>query len=107
MLAFFRNQDGNLEDFFHYDNQAYPLSLSDGDTLHLGTKSDLLLCLNDCSEALAQTPVTSCAIFDGAAIVAMLKPDAANIFSDFASKIFIPHILSNFRNASRVDLVRG
>ena len=68
-----QNRDGNLEEFFRHENQAYPPSLSDDSTLHLGTKSDLLLCLNDCSEAQAQTPVTSCAILDGAAIVAMLK----------------------------------
>ena len=88
-----QNRDGNLEEFFRHENQAYPPSLSDDSTLHLGTKSDLLLCLNDCSETQSQTPVTSCAILDGAAIVAMLKPDATKTFSDFASKVFVPHIL--------------
>ena len=99
-----QNRDGNLEEFFHHENQAYPPSLSDDSTLHLGTKSDLLLCLNDCSEAQAQT-LTSCAILDGAAIVAMLKPEATKTFSDFASKVFIPHILLHFHKVSRVDLV--
>lgn len=61
--------------------------------------------MNDCSEAQAQTPVTSCAILDGAAIVAMLKPEATKTFSDFASKVFIPHILLYFHKVSRVDLV--
>ena len=37
-----------------------------------------------------------CAIFDGAAIVAMLKPEATKTSSDFASKVFISHILSQF-----------
>ena len=100
-----QNRDGNLEEFFRHENQAYPPSLSDDSTLHLGTKSDLLLCLNDCSEVQAQTPVTSCAILDGAAIVAMLKPEATKTFSDFASKVFIPHILLHFHKVSRVDLV--
>ena len=38
-----QNRDGNLEDFFHHENQAYPPLLSDGNTLHLGTKSDTCL----------------------------------------------------------------
>ena len=100
-----QNRDGNLEDIFCHENQACPPSLSDGSTLHLGTKSDLLLCLNECSEAQTRTPVTSCAILDGAAIVAMLKPEATKTFSDFASKVFIPNILSHFHKVSCVDLV--
>ena len=48
--------------------------------------------------------MTSCAILDGAAIVAMLKPEATKTFSDFASKVFIPNILSHFHKVSRVDL---
>ena len=61
--------------------------------------------MNDCSEAQAQTPVASCAILDGAAIVAMLKLEATKTFPDFASKVFVPHILLHFHKVSRVDLV--
>ena len=35
--------------------------------------------------------MTSCAILDGAAIVAMLQSEATKTFSDFASKVFIPY----------------
>ena len=49
--------------------------------------------------------MTSCAILDGAAIVAMLKPEATKTFSDFASNVFIPNILSHFHKVSRVNLV--
>ena len=35
----------------------------------------------------------------------MLKPEAAKTFSDFASKVFVPHILSHLCKVSHVDLV--
>ena len=34
----------------------------------------------------------------------MLKPEATKIFSDFASKVFIPHIFSQFHKVSHVNL---
>ena len=37
-----QTRDGNLEEFFRHENQACPPALSDGESLRLGTKSDLL-----------------------------------------------------------------
>ena len=39
-----QTRDGNLEEFFRHENRACPPSLSDGESLRLGTKSDLLKC---------------------------------------------------------------
>ena len=36
-----QTRDGNLEEFFRHANQACPPALSDGESLRLGTKSDL------------------------------------------------------------------
>ena len=73
-----QTRDGNLEEFFRHENQASPPALSDSGNLHLGTKSDLLICLEDLCENQTEAPVTS-SVVDGAAIVQMLKP-AAEIF---------------------------
>ena len=100
-----QTRDYNLEEFFRHENQAYPPALSDCGNLYLGTKSDLLMCLEDLSEAQTVAPVTSSVILDGAAIVQMLKPAAVKNFAEYASQIFIPYIFSQFENASRVDLV--
>ena len=100
-----QTREGNLEEFFHHENQAYPPALSDGGKLHLGNKSDLLACLIDQSEYQSDTPVISNVIIDGAVIVQMLKPAAVKNFDEYASQIFIPYILLQFQNATRVDLV--
>ena len=71
-----QTREGNLEDFFCHENQAYPLALSGDGKLHLGTKSDLLTCLIDHSECQSYAPVITSIIIDGAVIVQMLKPGA-------------------------------
>ena len=52
------------------------------------------MCLKELCEYQNQSPVTSCAILDGAAIVAMLKPEAAKKIADYAAQIFVPYIFS-------------
>ena len=81
--------------------------MSDCDNLYLGTKNDLLMCLEDLSEAQTVAPVTSSVILGGAAINQMLKPAAVKNFAEYASQIFIPYIFSQFQNASRVDVHSG
>ena len=49
--------------------------------------------------------MTSCAILDGAAIVQILKPEAAKNFADYAANIFILYVDSQLHNVSRVDFV--
>ena len=100
-----QTREGNLEEFFSHENQAYPPALSDGSKLHLDTKSDLLACLIDHSECQSDAPVISSIIIDGAVITQMLKPVAVKNFGEYAFQIFIPYILLQFQNASRVDLV--
>ena len=100
-----QTRDGNLEEFFRHENQAFPPTLSDGGNLHLGTKSDLLMCLEDLHETQTETPVASSVIVDGAAIVQMLKPAASKNFAEYASQVFIPYITSQLHNTSRLDLV--
>ena len=83
-----QTREGNLEEFFHHENQAYPPALSDGGKLHLGNKSDLLACLIDQYEYQSDTPVISNVIIDGAFIVQMLKPAAVKNFDEYASQDF-------------------
>ena len=100
-----QTREGNLEEFVRHENQAYPPALSDDGKLHLGTKSGLLACLKGHSECQSDAPVINSIIIDGAVIVQMLKPAAVKNFDEYASQIFIPYILLQFQNASRVDLV--
>ena len=100
-----QTRDGNLEDFFQQENQAWPPALSDGGRLRLGTKSDILTCLDDLSPSQTKTHDATCIVLDGAAIKQMMKPAAAKTFDEYSQQVFIPYILSQLRSVSRVDLV--
>ena len=100
-----QNRDGNLEEFFRHESQACPPALSDGGSIRLGVKSDLLSCLETLSEPTSVVPPTSCIVLDGAVIIQMLKPATAKTFSEYAQRVFVPYILSKLHQATRLDLV--
>ena len=78
---------------------------SDGGSLRLGVKSDLLPCLEQVHSAYSDGPKVTCTIVDGAAIIQMLKPSSVKTFNDYAHVIFIPSLNRKFESMSRVDLV--
>ncbi|KAI0213839.1 hypothetical protein LSAT2_001090, partial [Lamellibrachia satsuma] len=97
---------GNLQQFFRRENQACPAALSDGGSLRLGMKNDLLTCSENYSDAQSETPAITYVVVDGAVIVQVLKPAAAQNFDEYAQEIFIPHLLSTkLQTASRLDLM--
>jgi len=63
-----------------HENQPYPLSLSDGGGIYLGTKIDLLACLQDASDSQCDAPVVGAITIDGTVIVQMLKPATVKNF---------------------------
>jgi hypothetical protein len=101
-------RDGDLDEFFAHENQACPPALSHMGKMRLGTKSDLVGCLEDLippRENAAASPPVEVMILDGAAIVNMLAPGNAKTFSDYASQVFLPYITSQLQHRSRVDIV--
>ena len=44
-------------------------------------------------------------IFDGAAIVNMLKPIGVKTFQDYATHVFLPFIKAKLQNVQRVDII--
>ena len=95
-------RDGDLEDFFKYENQPWPPSLSGLGKLKGGQKADLLTCLpqSDQTPAIADT-----VILDGAVIIQMLKPGLAATFEEFSKVVFLPYVLKHLETANRVDLL--
>ena len=102
-----QSRDGNLEDFFCHKNQACPPSLSQLGKLRLGTKSDLLHCLESTleTESGPVLPGTDVTILEGAAVVNFLKPSAAKTFDFYSQNIFLPYIKLQLQSTSRVDIV--
>ncbi|KAG7178201.1 hypothetical protein Hamer_G004002 [Homarus americanus] len=100
-----QTRDGNLEEFFRHKNQACPPTLSDGGSIHLYTKSDLLACLGDLSVAQTEAPPATSVVLGAAAVLQMLKPAAARNFEEYAQEVFIPYKSTKLQTASRHDLV--
>jgi hypothetical protein len=97
-----------LEDFFKYENQPWPPSLSQLGQLRGGQKADLVKCLTNTSAQIVTQPVVADAvILDGAVIVQMLQPRTARTFDEYFSTVFAPYILRHLETAKRVDLVMG
>ena len=74
-----QTRDGDLDDFFAHENQAYPPALSHQGKIRQGTKSDLVRCLENLiplADAGASPPV-EVMVIDGAAIAYMLTPGNA------------------------------
>jgi len=61
--------------------------------------------LEEVSDAKTETPVTTCIVLDGAAIVHMLKPVASKTFEEYAHQILIPYMSTKLQRVSRLDLV--
>lgn len=101
-----QTRSGDLDMFFAHENQPNPPALSADGNLRLGSKADLLSCLESVSDICKQEcPTVDGTVLDGAAIVQMLHPNQCKTFSDYATKVFIPYVRSQLSRVSRLDLV--
>ena len=100
-----QTRDGDLDTFFMHENQSAPPSLSQGGKIRLGTKADLLRCLELENFWETNTPVVNAKFFDGAALVQMLRPGTAKTFQDYADAVFTPYVSSQLESVERLDIV--
>ena len=100
-----QNCDGNLEDFFKFENQPWPPSLSQLGQLRGGTKADLVTCLSDVSSQVMEQPSVDAIILDGAVVVQMLQPKAVSTFEEYFESVFAPYILRKLNDVKRLDIV--
>ena len=85
-----------------------PPSLSHLGKLRLGTKADLLSCLEssiELADDASVQPFTDVTILDGAVVVNFLRPLAAKMFEEYALDVFLPYIKGRLDHVSRVDIV--
>ncbi|MES9879449.1 MAG: hypothetical protein ABW185_01030 [Sedimenticola sp.] len=99
--------DFDLNDFFRFENQREPPSLSNQGQLRSGKKSDVLTCLS-ISKVLSPQDI-SVKVLDGAAVVHMVRPTKATDFDQYVSRHFMPFITSTARASTtpptRLDIV--
>lgn len=98
-------RNGDLDEFFRHENQAYPPALSKLGSLRTGTKSDLLTCLEGLAPTSTTKPTAEITIIDGATIVNMLRPGLAKTFEDYANTVFIPYIKAQLQHVRRIDII--
>ena len=85
---------------------GYPTVPSVGGKLQLGSKADLLDCLNLESKQSTNTPAVNAKIFDGAAVVQMLNPGTEKLFRSMLTQlVFIPYLSNHLATAQRDDIV--
>ena len=100
-----QSREGKLEEFFKFENQPWPPSLSKSGEMRSGKKSDLLPPLEGLSNSDHTVPQITAVVLDGAMVVHSLSPVASKTFSDYVTQVFVPHIQNILKNIDRVDIV--
>eukprot|EP00734_Pompholyxophrys_sp_LG126_P000119 Pompholyxophrys_sp_v1_NODE_11_length_5290_cov_18.520778.p1 type:complete len:404 gc:universal NODE_11_length_5290_cov_18.520778:3057-4268(+) len=101
-----QHRGGDLKDFFSRENQRSPPSISYNDNIRLGTKSDLLDCIDFYGASSCELPSEfDCSIFDGPVLLHTLSSSVAVVFDDYATRVFIPFFERELKRSSRVDVV--
>ena len=84
---------GNLNDYFSHKNQPCPTSLTARGKLKLGTKSEIVRCLEDAPEKQDHiTPSTDVVMLDGPAMLCVLTPATSGTLREYACPGCIPTI---------------
>ena len=81
-----------MEQFFAHENRPIPPSLSSTGRIRVGTKSDLLPCLEQLTGDVAVSPLNNITarIIDEAAVVNIRKPKLVRTFGEYANNDIIP-----------------
>ena len=101
-----QTRGGDLETFFHYENQAAPPSLSEYGKQQRADKISLLPSL----EAMVQDNAVfemcpDVSIIEGSVMVHFLLPDGCRTFNDYAEREVMPYIKKELETVHRVDIV--
>ena len=106
-----QTREGNADKLFEHENTQVPPSLSRNGRLRDGSKAPLVTCLEDDYSVSSTDRIeenVDAVMIDGARDVHILNPTKlrnVTIFDDYASKVFIPHILKLLENARRCDII--
>ena len=89
-----------MDQFFSHENHACPPYMSLGGKLRLGSKADIMPCLEVETAAPEASPLVDATFMDGAAVVQMLNPGTAQALLDYAEQVFLPYVSAQFENTS-------
>ena len=96
--------DFDLDNFFKYENQKEPPSLSDQGKLRSGTKSAVLQCLT--IQKLTLPDDVTVKVLDGPAVVHMVRTTYGTNYQQYVVRHFMPFITNSLSNStSRLDII--
>ena len=98
-------RQGDMGEFFAHENSPYPPSLSINGSMRLGNKSDLVSCLIEHCQLCPTAPHVTAKVFDGGAVIHMLRPAGSKTLKDYATDILIPYIQVQLYSCQRIDIV--
>ena len=96
--------DFDLDNFFKYENQKEPPSLSDQGKVRSGTKSDVLQCLT--IPKLTPPDDVTVKVLDGPAVVHIVRPTYGTNYQPYVVRHFMPFITNSLTNSTpRLDII--
>ena len=96
--------DFDLDNFFKYEHQKEPPSLSDQGKLRSGTKTDVLQCLT--IPKLTPPDDVTVKVLDGPAVVHMVRPTYGTNYQQYVVRHFMSFITNSLTNStSRLDII--
>ena len=105
-LSLQSHPDADVREFFLYENQKEPPSLSTHGSLRSGKKSDILECLkvpSGCGDGVKDATVI---IMDMAAVVHIVWPTAAQTFLAYVANHLVPYLQSQISpQVTRMDAI--
>ena len=94
-----------MNDFFRYENQAFPAALNDLGRLHSCQKSQLTSILEDKVTNADKIPKAEAIMIDGSALIISLIPRISKTFDEYALLEVIPKVQTYITKYSRTDIV--
>lgn len=102
----YQSRECDLNDFFRYENQAYPASLSENGKLYSCQKSQLVDVLKDKVVMPDSEPMdVDCIVVDGSALVNSTPPGSVKTFVAYASENIIPKVQHLSSKYKRTDII--
>jgi hypothetical protein len=100
-----QNRECDLQEFFEYENQSFPASLSDSGKLHCCQKSQLVDILKNKVTMPEEEPNAECLTVDGSAMVNASAPARSKTFDEYVTEKIISKVKFYSSKYKRTDIV--
>ena len=100
-----QTRECDLREFFQYENQSTPASLSDSGKLYSCQKSQLVDILKNKANMPDSEPSADSIIIDGTAMVNASAPGISKFFDEYSTEDILPKVMFYSSKYRRTDIV--